>query len=197
MQGFTGGQNEGIYFLTTSGGVKRFCLKVVKSPRKFENVPSERENYLTLLARFPSIMDDNSLAFPRKVFQLISSRSALFDVIVMPVAPGDRMAEVLSRFKEDKTRLGDIFAAVGTALKTFHSTYSQCQHGDLQSSNVFILFTSAGVQVSFIDLGGMGVLNVGKPDIQYFQESIQLLANTYGPDFERVASSSFFRAYSL
>jgi tRNA A-37 threonylcarbamoyl transferase component Bud32 len=113
----------------------------------------------------------------------------------MPVAPGERMAEVLSRVKDDAATLVQIFAGVGKALAAFHRNYPGCQHGDLQSSNIFISLLKSQVEVTFIDLGGMGLKTLGKSDLEYFRESIQLLARTYGPDFERIASSAFFHSY--
>lgn len=191
MVGFSGGQNEGIWFIS-SGRSKTFCLKVVRSGRKFPSVPSEKENYVEILSRFPAIMHDASLTFPQKVFYVSS-----FDVIAMPVAKGDRMAEVISRIvsQGDDERLRSVFRAVGRQLRIFHNTYAGTQHGDLQSSNIFIELGN-DVGVSFIDLGGMGLTgSLGKRDFEYFLESISLLAKTYGPDFARTATASFIDGY--
>lgn len=191
MVGFSGGQNESIWFVG-SGSTRTFCFKVVKSGRKFPSVPSEKENYVEILSRYPAIMDDASLTFPQKVFCVSS-----FDVIAMPVAKGDRMAEVISRIvsKNDEERLRSVFLAVGRQLRIFHKTYAGTQHGDLQSSNIFIEM-GTDVGVSFIDLGGMGLTgSLGKRDFEYFLESITLLAKTYGPDFARTATASFIDGY--
>ena len=48
--------------------------------------------------------------------------------------------------------------------------------------------------MSFIDLGGMGS-NVQATDIEYFRESIKLLAKTYGVEFERRSTDSFLQGY--
>jgi hypothetical protein len=193
MQGFSGGQNSGIWFISNpddSLNSRMYCLKVVVSGRKFEPVPSERENYLELLKEFPEIIGDTALTFPQKIFSL-----STFDIFLMPVARGDRMAEVLSRVvsSKDTSKLQLIFKAVGSRLRRFHSDYKGTQHGDLQTSNIFI---DPDMGVTFIDLGGMGLKSLGKSDVAYFLESIGLLAKTYGADFERAATAAFVEGYT-
>ena len=190
MNGFTGGQNEGIWFITNQSDTKLYCLKVVKSGRKFPSLPSERENYTEILSRYPSIREDMYLTFPQKIF----SFSSLYEVFVMPVARGDRMAETVSRIMSsgDMDQLREVFKSVGRQLRLFHANYGGTQHGDLQSSNIFIDLSS-GVGVTLIDLGGMGLAS--KSDMEYFLESISLLAKTYGTEFERTATASFIEGY--
>jgi hypothetical protein len=190
MSGFSGGQNEGIWFVTNQSDTKLYCFKVVKSGRKFPSVASERENYTDILSRYPSIREDMYLTFPHKIFSL----SSVYEVFVMPVAKGDRMAETVSRIMSsgDMDQLRDVFRSVGRELRLFHGKYGGTQHGDLQSSNIFIDLSS-GVGVTLIDLGGMG--QASKGDMEYFLESISLLAKTYGSEFERTATASFIDGY--
>lgn len=195
MQGFSGGQNNGIWFISNPQErlhSRIYCLKVVRSGRKFDLVPSERENYIELLKMFPEIIGDCRLSFPQKIFSL-----STYDIFVMPVARGDRMAEVVSRVVSynDSEKLRLIFKAVGVRLRSFHSDYKGTQHGDLQTSNIFI-DQGKEIDVTFIDLGGMGLKNVGKSDVAYFLESIGLLAKTYGTDFERAATAAFVEGYT-
>ena len=193
MTGFTGGQNDGIWFASTP--TVDYCLKLVKSDRKFAAIPSERENYLELLGRFPGIRSDPYMTFPRQIIQLLDAASnrSVYDVICMPVAPGERMAEVISKYTKEPGMLAQIFSAVGTRLAQFHREYGNTQHCDLQSSNIFVAIQP--VRVTLIDLGGMGT-NPNSKDVEYFRDSIGLLARTYGSEFERVASRSFIEGYS-
>jgi len=186
MTGFTGGQNAGIWVVPN-----QYCLKVVVSGRKYDSIPSERENYMDLLCRFPAIIDDKNLCFPIKIFTI----SNLFDVIVMPMARGDRMAELVGRTRalDDWPKLQLVFRSVGRQLRRFHTTYRSTQHGDLQTSNIFV---DVDATVTLIDLGGMGMKGLGKTDIEYFLESIKLLAKTYGPEFERVSTAAFLEGYA-
>ena len=202
LSGFTGGQNQGIWF-AKSNERKTHCLKVVKSARRFPSMPSERENYVELLERFPKLISDHSITFPVKVVQLVDKQAGgnkpVFDVIVMPVAKGGRMAEVIGNLDKDTGGMAlitKIFTAVGAQLKKFHSDYADTQHTDLQTSNIFIDIQapSQPVGVSFIDLGGMGTM-VQSGDVDYFKESIRLLANTYGSEFGRIATAAFLNGY--
>ena len=195
MSGFTGGQNEGIWFVVSAvSGRRQFCLKAVKSDRKFSSVPSERETYVDLMGRFSGIAKDSQLCFPVKIVQLVSfpSKAAVWDVIVMPVAAGERLAEVIGKIHKNKEKLKEVFAAVGGRLRMFHYEYAGAQHGDLQSSNIFV--DLASMAVTLIDLGSMGRSHA-KSDFEYFKESIVLLAKTYGQDFESVAMSAFSHSY--
>ena len=193
MEGFTGGQNEGIWFVS-NGSDKVYCLKIVGSRRKFASVPSECENYVELLNRFPAITRDKNLTFPIRIL----SMSDQFDIFVMPVARGGRMAELISRIllcdDESRSQLRSLFIAVGSELRRFHAKYSGTQHGDLQTSNIYV---DSNAGVCFIDVGGMGMKGLGKSDVEYFLESINLLARTYGAEFERVATASFVQGYTL
>lgn len=196
MSGFTGGQNDGIWFIS-EGQKKVCCLKAVRSGRKFESVPSETENYLDLMKRFPNLSRDSSICFPFKVVQLVdsgSSRKPVWDVFAMRVAPGERLAEVIGKIHhsyKNENKLKEVFSAVGRRVREFHKSYGEAQHGDLQSGNIFVDLHS--LEVTLIDLGMMG--SATNNDFEYFRESIRLLAKTYGSEFERVASSAFSSSY--
>lgn len=196
MTGFTGGQNEGIWYMTIRGQKRIVCLKLVMSERKFASVPTERETYQDLLVKFPNIKSDSSLSFPFKVVQLVSpsSKQAVWDIIAMPVASGERLAEVIGRIYTNKRLLNEVFTCVGRRVREFHSRYNS-QHGDLQSGNIFIDLGS--MQVTLIDLGSMGRCQscAENDDINYFKESIRLLAKTYGSEFESIATRAFSTSY--
>jgi hypothetical protein len=195
MSGFSGGQNYGIYFIQTSSrGVKKYCLKVIKSKRIFDSVPSERENYIQTRSTFPNISTDPHVMFPTRIFQLANHSCAEFDIIVMPVARGSRMAETVASIiaQSDYIRLARVFRAVGRELKAFHDRY-HTQHGDLQTSNIYVCEDSSFF-VSFIDVGGMGARVHGR-DVDYFRDSIRLLAKTYGSRFQETAIKAFNEGY--
>lgn len=198
MGGFTGGQNEGIYFVRSSSSSKpTVCLKIVRSGRLYDSVPSELENCVSNLSKFPTLPTDPHVTFPSKVIQLVQGTIRKYDVFVMPLARGERMAETVGRFANsmgsNKRKIESIFEAVGAQLERFHSVYKGAQHGDLQTSNIFLEEQEdKSWFVTFIDLGGMGA-KVQTSDADYFRESIRLLARTYGAEFERVASNAFER----
>ena len=188
MTGFSGGQNEGIWFIPNL-----YCLKVVRSGRRFSSIPSERENYINLLNRFPRIIEDHNACFPKRILTI----SNVYDIFVMPIARGDRMAELISRIQSSDTLLRLLFIAVGKQVRRFHATYGGTQHGDLQTSNIFVDFPSvpSDPMVTLIDLGGMGTKGQMKSDIEYFLESIKLLAKTYGVEFETLSTRAFIEGY--
>ena len=181
MSGFSGGQNEGIYFLS---GPKKLCLKLVSNTRRFQSIPTECESYEALLKKFPKITSDSLVTFPTHVLTGIPG----LDVIVMPVAKGQRMAEVIGHTVSDISKVTKMFHSTGVALARFHRDYMQ--HGDLQSSNIFVHNLT---EITFIDLAGMK--NKGCSDIEYFSESIRLLAKTYGSQFETASSAAFLDGY--
>jgi len=199
MTGFTGGQNEGIFLIQSpQNSTRMYCLKVVGSERKFDSVPTERENYLKMRSKFPELIGDENVTFPVAIFQLISSASsvAMYDVFVMKVARGERMAELIGRLVKvgEWNKLGKIFRKVGIEIGRFHLRYKNTQHADLQCSNIYVDLADDGF-VTCIDVGGMGS-NVQGKDVDYFVESIKLLGRTYGPEFERIAIDNFSRGYA-
>ncbi len=200
MGGFTGGQNEGIYFVQSSVQGKLMCMKLVRSGRIYETVPSELDHCLGNLSRFPELCSDAHVTFPSRVIQLEQNRVAKFDVFVMPLARGERMAEAIGDsanslcISSNKRKIESIFEAVGNQLKSFHLRYTNTQHCDLQTSNIFLELRSGGWFVTFIDLGGMGS-QVLTSDVEYFRESIRLLSRTYGSEFEHLAAAAFEKGY--
>jgi hypothetical protein len=193
MSGLTGGQNEGVWYVM-SGRNREWCLKLVKSGRKIQAIPSERETFLDLVSRFPGIRSDPGLCFPQRIIELRSEGNLpIYEAVCMPVALGERMAEVVGRISKDSNRLEKLFRAVGQRLRQFHADYGGTQHGDLQCGNVFVRMDDL-VRVTFIDLGGMGT--TGTRDVEYFTESIGILAKTYGWEFQRVSCRAFLAGYN-
>ena len=194
MRGLTGGQNDGIYFISgPPNNARKLCLKVVRTDRLFPSVQTERERYMELLRNHPSsLVADKHITFPYRILQLQSKQSTLCDVIVMNCARGERMAELLGRLVSavDWSALSSVFERVGTQLKNFHTRYKGMQHGDLQVSNIYVDKES----VVFIDVGGM---SHSGDDVDYFLKSISILAKTYGIQFQSIATSSFNRGYCI
>ena len=194
MGGLTGGQNEGIYFISgPPSNHRKLCLKVVRANRLFPSIPTERERYIELLrSHSTQLITDKHITFPRHIMQLVSNQSPLCDVIVMNCAKGERMAELLGRLVSgsDWSSMSSVFERVGKQLKSFHCRYTGMQHGDMQVSNIYVDQES----VIFIDVGGMSPTG---NDVDYFLKSITILAKTYGTEFQRIASSSFNRGYCI
>jgi hypothetical protein len=197
MSGFTGGQNDGIFFIQ-SVSFKLYCLKVVRGGRKFDSVPSERENYLAIKKKFPDIVGDENVCFPRCIMSFSRQVGGVdgWDVFVMNVARGERMAEVVGRLvkSNDLNKLGQVCLQVGIQVVKFHQRYFSTQHCDLQCSNIYIDTSQQPCVVTLIDLGGMGS-NVQGNDVDYFQQSIRLLGRTYGSEFEKIAIENFSKGY--
>jgi hypothetical protein len=202
MQGFTGGLNEGVWFLTVAREV--YALKLVTSSRKFPTLPTEAENLIRLSRTFPHIRDDEAVAFPLKIFDCITNAGKkVKNLIVMRKADGERFAEYIGT-KIAAQRSAEIFAAceqLGKALKLFHQKYAGNQHTDFQPSNIYYHPGSAGSAskngrlFTFIDIGGMGA-PVLESDSDHFIKSLQILGKSYGQPFVRGATQAFQKGFA-
>ncbi|KAF4729036.1 hypothetical protein FOZ63_003481 [Perkinsus olseni] len=212
MRGFTGGMNGGIWFVKTNGDNK-LCLKLVSAQRKCAQLPTEAGNYIDLAKRFPFLLSRSTLggllAFPVKIFDVAAastdgSSRVLFNLIVMPVARGVRLAEILGRkvhAREDNSR---VLEEVGRQLRRFHERINgasgklEVEHTDFQPCNIFVDEPNLGRGdnggVTFVDLGGMGV-SVKEGDYEHFVKSLTLLGQTYGPEFVRMSAKAFTEGY--
>lgn len=196
MTGFSGGLNEGVWFVTGSrnGRHEELVLKLVKCTRIASNVPTEAENCEKVHRDHPSIAADVSVSFPVKIFSCMSHGIKRHDLIVMRRVPGERLAEVICRkyYAKQEGRLLQIFEALGRQLADFHARYGTAQHGDFQPSNVF--YDEATDALAFIDIGGMGIPCMDN-DVAHFRKAMNLLANAYGPTLHSDAIMAFDRGY--
>merc|ERR1712046_358082 len=69
----------------------------------------------------------------------------------------------------------------GEALRSFHDSYSQMQHGDFTPSN--IVYDKEEDKLTIVDLGGMGSPMVAENDVAHFKRAIDLFSKTYGVRF--------------
>jgi len=188
MQGFSGGLNEGIWFLRdpqnsvslgrpSSGDL---VLKLVKCKRIAPSVPTEAENILKVAAQHPSICGDLSVAFPVRVFSCMGPSGKRYDLIVMERCRGKQLAEIMAtKWHSGKVlELLSIFEHVGRCVAAFHQKYGNMQHGDLQPSNIF--FDEELCQCTLIDVGGIGI-RTAETDAEHFGKSLKLMGSAYGP----------------
>jgi hypothetical protein len=202
MQGFTGGLNDGVWFLTVQSRV--YAMKLVTSSRKFPTLPTEAENLIRMARQYPHIRDDDAVSFPLKIFDcLTSAGKKVKNLIVMRKADGQRFAEYIGS-KIAMQRSAEVFAAcesLGKALKMFHQKYSGNQHTDFQPSNIFYHEPGTGAPqkngrlFTFIDIGGMGA-PVLESDSDHFIKSLQILGKAYGQPFVRGATQAFQKGFA-
>jgi hypothetical protein len=200
MQGFSGGLNEGVWFMTDpdqpSSGSGDLVLKLVRCHRVASSVPTEAENFIRLAKEHPRIVDDPHLAFPCMIFSCMLSGQKKNDLIVMRKVRGERMAELIARkwYGNQRPHLMQILERLGITLGEFHARYGiKQQHGDFQPSNVF--YDEATDLISIIDNGGIGIPTTDT-DIQHFSKSIKLLADCYGPQLGTEGLHHFERGYA-
>lgn len=195
MKGFAGGLNLGVWYVSDPMYEQEFVLKLVRGHRIASGVPTEVENLRRLAVQHPEMLNDEVLSFPFKVFDCISPELKL-DLIVMRKVPGQRLAEIIATkcafCQMDK--LMPIFRRIGQVLAQFHTRYHNLQHGDFQPSNIFV--DEGTDDVIFIDVGGIGVPTVDD-DRQHFFKAMRILADNYGPQFEREGRAYFDEGYEL
>jgi hypothetical protein len=205
MTGFTGGLNDGVWFLTVEApglnGMTHFAMKLVSSRRKYPTMPTEVENFHHMCMRWPAMRRDPTLAFPVKLLDCVPpSKTVTQNLIIMPRAIGTRLGDWLG-LANARGQMDQIVASMerlGRDLRTFHVNYST-HHADFQPSNVYLGRLSgagAGEQLNvFIDIGGVGTA-VGETDQVHFTKSLELLGKAYGADFVRSATDAFMDGYN-
>merc|ERR1712151_530357 len=141
-------------------------------------------NLIKISQEHPSILQDNSVAFPRHIVRLRGTRQDhRYDVIVMQKAAGRGLGQVIQE-KWRAGRISELMAileTVGESLADFHQRYGGKQHGDLTPTNVF--YDEKSRCVTLIDLGGMGTSSF-ENDVTYFSKSLSLSARLMGQELE-------------
>jgi len=198
MQGFRGGLNEGVWFISDPKGSSKeeFVLKLVRCHRIDHNILTEAENFLKIYREHPAVVKDPILAFPFRIFSCVGPSSMkLFDLIIMRKVRGDRLAEVIARkwYGCQVPQLLRIMEKLGVCLAEFHGRYGNSQHGDFQPSNIF--YDEGHDELTLIDVGGMGVPTT-ENDIEHFSKSIKLLAETYGSRLAGEGLKHFEQGYA-
>jgi len=178
MQGFRGGLNEGVWFVTCAGQ-EDLVLKLVRCRRIAPNILTEAENFQKLSREHANAFRDPLLALPFKIFSCVGRGGMkVNDLIVMRRVPGERLAEWIARkwHTAQLAHIWQLFERLGARLAEYHCRYCEVQHGDFQPSNIF--YDEETDDLCFIDMGGMGVPTT-ETDIEHFVKSLNLLSQSY------------------
>lgn len=200
LTGFQGGLNEGIWILSDPASIQKprvdFVLKLVQGTRTIAALPTEAENLTKLASEHPSITSDPALAFPMMILGCLGTGGKTHDLIIMHRAPGERLTEVLARkwHAGQQSDLWKLFWKVGSRTAAFHARYPNKQHGDLQPGNIF--WDEGTGRVSFIDVGGMGMVTVDG-DVAHFTNALHALSTFYGPKFKEESIRAFNEGYCV
>eukprot|EP00929_Paragymnodinium_shiwhaense_P068968 TRINITY_DN34794_c0_g1_i3.p1 TRINITY_DN34794_c0_g1~~TRINITY_DN34794_c0_g1_i3.p1 ORF type:complete len:244 (+),score=62.15 TRINITY_DN34794_c0_g1_i3:81-734(+) len=207
MQGFKGGLNEGIWFVSDPDRVpsgpsspraasarEDLVFKLVKCQRTTPSILTEAENFMEISKKFLEIMNDPVLAFPHKIFACWFNGAKRHDLIVMRKVRGERLAELIAHkmFQNKGAQIYRILERLGACLAHFHGRYGGAQHGDFQPSNIY--YDEESDEVALIDVGGMGVPTL-ETDVEHFSISLQLLSESYGPHFTTEGIRRFKAGY--
>jgi len=195
MQGFKGGMNEGVWFVSGAGSSEDLVLKLVRCHRIASNILTEAENFEKLAREHPGLLKDASVAFPCKGFHCLDrAGTRRNDLIVMRKVQGERMAEWIAKkcYSNKQPFALQVFERVGGKLAEFHNRYGNAQHGDMQPSNIF--YDEERDHICFIDLGGMDVSTM-ETDVEHFVRSLDLLAEAYGYQFIQECKAKFQQGY--
>lgn len=167
-----GFQNDGIWLLRD--GSKGLILKLAKSQQM--TLSSEAQKIRDLCRKFPSMKDDPSLAFPSHIFRCLQKGSHVYDLIVMPQASGQSIAEIMAKkSRTQPAELMRIMSEVGRCISGFHSRYPGHQHNDFHASNV--LFDETSGRITLIDLCDIAPkLALAISDTDYFANSLERMS---------------------
>lgn len=196
MEGFKGGLNEGVWYLTDVATGHDLVLKLVNGSRKVPNILTEAENLQKLGKEFPALAGDPTVAFPIKIFSCVSpDPMKRQDLIAMRKVKGERLAEFIAKkvFYQHSNDILAMLERLGACLADFHARYNNLQHGDFQPSNVF--FDELTQEVFLIDIGGMGMPTMDN-DVQHFTTAMGLLAEAYGHKLIQEGLRFFVQGYS-
>jgi len=196
LRGGIGSCNAGMWELRD--GCQSFVLKLVRSSAgPVPGQASQVDKFAKLCRDFPGITADPSLAFPCKIFSVISAAGKSHDLVVMRQVPGQRVSDVIMQKlhgRQDQ-ELMRILEQFGGFLADFHARYSGMQHGDLTPANVF--YDQASRRFTLVDVADLAPRNpVIQADAERFSSSLKLLSHFYGPDFYMEGKARFEAAYN-
>lgn len=196
LRGSIGSCNAGMW--TLRDGCQSFVLKLVMSSAgPLPGHASQADKFARLRRDFPGISMDPSLAFPCKIFSVLSAMGKSHDLVVMRQVPGQRVSDVImqkvhGRQPQDLMGILELF---GRFLAEFHLRYSGMQHGDLTPANVF--YDQASRRFTLVDVADIAPRNpVIQSDAERFATSLKLLSHFYGPDFYTAGKARFEAAYN-
>jgi hypothetical protein len=192
--GGIGSCNAGMWVLRD--GRHSYVLKLVRST-PMPGQLSQADKFAKLGRDFPSISTDPSLAFPYKIFSVVSAAGKSHDLVVMRQVPGHKVSDVImqkchGRQVQDLMRILEQF---GAFLADFHARYSGMQHSDLTPANVF--YDQASGRFTLVDVADLAPRNpVIQSDAERFSSSLRLLSTFYGPNLYAEGKSRFEAAYN-
>jgi hypothetical protein len=196
MTGFSGGLNDGVWFLTLQGsanvgGANELVLKLVPSRRKYPTLPTEVENSVRLSRSYPNIRTDPGVAFPVKMLDCMPKKGQqMQNLIIMPKAPGQRLGDWLglSWARGHHDAIAYAMELLGRDLRAFNARYGGQQHADFQPSNIY--YNEADSAFVYIDIGGIGTA-VGEQDNVHFTKALEICGKAYGEQFVSMTKEAF------
>jgi hypothetical protein len=178
-------------------GSQSFVLKLVRSGFSFGK-PTETDRFVRLSYEHPQIAQDPSLAFPCKIFNILSSAGEKsLTLVVMRQVPGQRVSDVIMQKLHSRQvqELMHILSQFGTFLADFHTRYNGMQHGDLTPANVF--YEQATGRFTLVDVADLAPKNpVIQSDADRFKSSLKLLSTFYGPELFTEGRARFDAGYN-
>jgi len=180
-----GGLNEGMWFIHGNSRQGTLVLKLVKTQRRHPMLPTDVENFMSIIQGRPTIINDHALSFPIKIFHCLGPGDDWsHDLIVMRKAPGqgfDATVAMKCALGQTESLLKDL-DSLGTLLAQIHAVYGM-QHGDLQPSNVF--HDESNGWFSLVDCGSMGPNPYAHDDdVQHLIGGICLITPHMGEEFQ-------------
>lgn len=193
------GVNGSAWILSCVGRQEGWLLKQVAAHRRFSGVPTDVESCVSLLQRYPGLLNDPRLAFPHSVVHLhVHGGEHVGDLLIARQAPGVQLGRLLAeldlRNPVDQQKLERVCSSVGELLADFHARYEDpvtgeaTHHTDFHPSNV--LFDEKTGALTIVDLTGMGSFGI-IDDVEKFGRLMAKLAG------ERYAAAFRLRDIAL
>jgi tRNA A-37 threonylcarbamoyl transferase component Bud32 len=191
MTGSAGGQNFGTW--TLSNGSQSFILKAVRCKRHHAAVPTETENFLKLAREYPSVVHDQDIAFPVKIFRCHGPAGNTHNLIAMRKAHGECFTNIINMkcYARQIPQLMDTLEAAGRFIANLHNKHG-LKHGDCQPSNMFL--DEASGKFTMIDVSDLSpagaALGTMETDVDHFCGGVRILTSMHG---EQISSQAIQR----
>jgi hypothetical protein len=190
------GSTEGIWLLKDSAGTN-LEMRLIRSERKYPQIPTDSEKFATLACNCPDIMSDPSLCFPSMMLKCCEPNGKeVYDLLVIRQAKGRRIAEIVAHnYRQgNQESLVEIFEKLGSYLADFHRRY-QMQHGHCNASNVFYdEATHAFTMINLADISAKAY-DAENDDVTYFNRKMMALSEFYGSEFLARCAMSLQKGY--
>jgi hypothetical protein len=196
VRGNLGGQNFGAW--TFTDGSHSFILKAVRCQRHYAAIPTETENFLTLARDYPSLVHDQDLAFPVKIFRCRGpTGNNTHNLIAMRKAHGECLNNIINTkcYTRQIPQLMDTFEAAGRFIANLHNRYG-LKHGDCTPSNIFLdEATGKFTMIDVSDLSPGGGFGVTETDVDHFCGGVRLITRCQGDQISSQAVQRFKAGY--